>query len=431
MIERLRRHLPRGGLMHHAAVLTMGTLLGRGIAVLAMPFLTRIYTPDDFSALASYSAVLGILAVIACLRFEVAIPLPESDGTAVSLLVAALLGPIVIAAVAALVILLAGHQLAALFPRMASPAILWLLPPGVLLVGMFQAMQFWATRKKQFADVARTRVTQAVAGVSAMLALGLGGIGAAGLTFGHMVMQGAGALGLGIRTLRADPHLLRGVTRQGMFAAAREYRRFPLWSMPEALANVAGLQIPILLIAAFADTDEAGQLMLAMQVMVMPMALVGSSLGQVYLSRAPTEHREGRLAAFTLSIVRRLALFGAPPIAVLGLTAPWTFPLVFGENWARAGVIAAMMVPWIVAQFSWSPISTVVLITNQAKKFFFVAIVTLALRAGVVAFFLLTLGSENGTFALCLVNVCFYLLLLIVFTIIPQRRPASSSAQDF
>lgn len=412
MIERLRRYLPRSELVYHVSILTTGTLLGRGIAVIAMPLLTRLYTPEDFSALASYSAALGILSVIACLRFEIAIPLAENEATAASLLMAALLGPIVLAAAVALLALLIGDQMAHLFPQFANSTILWLLPPGVLLVGMYQAMQFWATRKKQFSYIASTRVMQALAGVSSMLALGFGGIGAAGLTFGHMVMQGAGAVHLAVRTLRAEPSLLRGVTGQDIIAAVHEYRRFPLWSMPEALANVAGLQIPILLIASFADSGEAGQFIIAMQVMVMPMMLVGSSLGQVYLSRAPAEHRNGVLVAFTLSMIKRLALLGTIPITLLGLTAPWTFPMVFGESWARGGVIAAMMVPWIVLQFICAPVSMVLHVVGRSVTAMMLQISGMGLRLGGTLLAVL-LGAEMVE-VLVTASALFYLIMFII-----------------
>lgn len=397
--------------MRQAATLSIGTLLGRGVAVLAMPLLTRIYSPEDFSVLASYSALLGIFAVIACFRFEVAIPLPVSDRTAFHLLVAALLAPLAIAGVIAGVIIGVGERLEQLFPRLAVPGSLWLLPPGVLLVGGYQAMQYWATRKKRFGDVARTRITQAVAGVSAMLGLGLGGAGAMGLTFGHMVMSGAGALGLAFRTLRGDLSAFRDVQPRNVLAAIQEYRRFPLWSMPEALANVAGMQIPILLIAAMADPGETGQLMLAMQVMVVPMALVGTSVGQVYLSRAPKEQRDGVLATFTLSLIKRLALVGAPPIAFLGLTAPWTFPLVFGEAWARAGVIAAMMVPWIVAQFVVVPVSMIFHVVGKTRTAMAVQVCGLILRLG--GMWIAIAIGVGMTETLMVLTPLFYIFMLV------------------
>lgn len=382
MIAGLKSRFGANSFLRHAAVLTGGTMLGRAIAVLAMPVLTRIYSPDDFSVLASYSAILGILAVIACLRLEIAIPMPEKEEQALDLLTLSLLGTVLVALATLLVLMVAIDPILAALTAVDTALVLWLVPLGVLLVGSYQAFQFWATRHKRFTDVARTRVGQAAVGVGTMLGLGALSAGPIGLTVGHMLMNGAGALGLAWRALRNSPDLPRRISLSRARRTLSAYRRFPIWSMPEALANVAGLQVPILIIAAAAPPGEAGHLMVAMQVMLLPMALVGTSIGQVYLSRAPEEHRNGRLGPFTLSIVRRLALVGALPIAAVGLSAPWTFPLVFGADWTRSGEIAAMMVPWIVLQFVAVPVSMSFHVIGHTMRAMGLQVVGFILRFG-------------------------------------------------
>jgi len=419
MIARLKSRFEAGSFLRQAAVLTGGTLLGRAIVVGAMPILTRIYAPEDFSVLASYSAILGILAVISCLRLEIAIPMPVRDDEAAALLILALAGTVLIALIALAVVLLALDPMMAALPAITTPLVLWLVPLGVLLVGSYQALQYWATRHQQFSDVARTRVGQAAIGVGTMLGLGLGGIGAVGLTLGHMLMGGAGAIGLAWRAWRRNPDMLRGVS----FSTARDaliaYRRFPIWSMPEALANVAGLQVPILIIAAVAPAGEAGHLMLAMQVMVLPMALVGTSIGQVYLSRAPEEHRAGRLGPFTLSIIKRLALVGSLPIAAIGLSAPWTFPLVFGAEWGRSGEIAAMMVPWIVLQFVASPVSMVMYVVGKQPLMLLLSAFGMVIRMSAV--YVAIIFNFSTTVFFVGTSALFYLACCGIFLIAPSH----------
>ena len=47
--------------MRKVSVLAMGTVFAQGLAVIALPVLTRIYEPEDFNILAVYVAVLGVL----------------------------------------------------------------------------------------------------------------------------------------------------------------------------------------------------------------------------------------------------------------------------------------------------------------------------------------------------------------------------------
>lgn len=429
VIERLSKALPHGGFARQVAVLTSGTLLGRALAVLAMPFLTRIYAPADFSVLATYAAILGILGVVACFRFEIAIPMPEAKAEAAALLIASLAGTVFISGLAALIITFAAEPIMALLPTVTSPVILWLIPLGVLMVGSYGAFQYWSTRTRQFTDIARTRVSQAAIGVGTMLALGWIGVGATGLVLGHMLMAGAGAIGLAIWAYRRTPEMFAGIDLHRVWTAARAYRRFPLWSMPEALANVAGLQIPILIIAAAAPEGEAGYLMVAMQVMLLPMGLIGTSIGQVYLSRAPDEHREGRLGTFTLSIIKRLALIGGLPIAIVGLTAPWTFPFVFGVDWARSGEIAAMMVPWIILQFVAAPVSISLHVLRMPVRA--LAVQASGLLARISG---LLVALSYGSFyieAMVLSSIIFYIVMLmgIVWTVRRLKCKAKHPAE--
>jgi O-antigen/teichoic acid export membrane protein len=51
--------------------------LGQAITVLVSPILTRLYTPEDFGVFGVYASILGIVTVVASLRYEYALPLPE------------------------------------------------------------------------------------------------------------------------------------------------------------------------------------------------------------------------------------------------------------------------------------------------------------------------------------------------------------------
>src|SRR3990172_1558670 len=61
-----------------------GTTLAQGVNAIAAPVLTRIYSPHDFGIAAVFISIVSLLAVIACLRYEYAIVLPERDEDAVN-----------------------------------------------------------------------------------------------------------------------------------------------------------------------------------------------------------------------------------------------------------------------------------------------------------------------------------------------------------
>lgn len=384
MRARIEALLPKSAFLRNVGLLTSGTVLGQGVLALSLPVLTRIYSPEDFNLLAVYTSALGLITVISCLRFNIAVPLPEDDRVAMNLLVLALGSAAVFALLAGLPALLAPEQAAALLGQPAMVPHLWLIPVGVLFASSYDALQYWASRKRRFALVSQTRVTRAVAGAGTQIGIGSFAATPFGLILGQVVYSGVGVFGLLRSLLRHDADAIAGISRSSLARTASEYRKFPLFSVPEALFNTAGVELSILIIAAAAQGPEAGFLMLAMRVLGLPMGLVGASVGQVYLTEAPQRWRDGELAAFTRRMMWTLFKTGTPPMLVAAIACPFLFPLIFGDDWARAGIIVAWLTPMFILQFVASPVSMVLHVVGKLASAMWLQIAGGVLRVGAV-----------------------------------------------
>src|ERR1700730_10072403 len=73
-------------LVRGIAVLASGTALGQAITVVGAPLLSRFYSPEQVGIFGIYFAIVSIATVAVSLRYEAALPLPESDGEAIDLL---------------------------------------------------------------------------------------------------------------------------------------------------------------------------------------------------------------------------------------------------------------------------------------------------------------------------------------------------------
>ena len=412
MRARLSKHL-QNSFIRSVSVLVGGTAFAQAITILILPILTRLYTPADFSVLAGYAGLLGVIAVVACLRFDIAIPLPEKDVDGANLLALALLLAFVVSLLIAIPCFLAPAWLARILRQPALEAYLWLLPVGVFLMSAYSALQFWVTRQKNFSLIARTRMTQALGGAGAQLGFGWAGFAPLGLIVGQTISSGAGALGLGWRTWRNARSLLAQVSGAEMRRLFREYDRFPKYSSLESFANNAAIQVPVLIIAAAALGPEAGYLALAMRVMQAPMGLIGGAIGQIYLSRAAEEHRAGGLGTFTAAILGGLMKTGVGPLIFAGVIAPTVFALVFGEEWGRAGVLVAWMTPWFIFQFLASPVSMALHVTNHQKQAFLLQFLGLILRVGLV-FSAIQLCRASVAEVYAVTGFVFYFAYLVV-----------------
>jgi O-antigen/teichoic acid export membrane protein len=370
----------------NVAILASGTIAGRVILVLAMPVLTRLYSPEDFELLAVYMSILAILTVVAALRLDLAIPIIKDDTDAINTLALAVLFATLIGCLLLLAVLLFPTELASFIGSPDFKPFLWMIPVGIFFGSVYQSVQYWTSRQRRFRLVSRTRVERAVGGAGAQIGLGMMGVSMApfGLLFGQVIYNALGVFGLLRDIVRQDRDLVRSIHWSIMQRNIRQHRLFPLYSVPEALMNAAGTQIPVLIIAASAHNSEAGYLLLAMQVITMPLALIGRSVGQVFLAEAADRHQLGTLAEFTRSTAKKLVTFGAPPLIAIGLLAPFLFGFIFGEGWERAGVLVAWSVPWAIFQFVSSPLSTALHSTGRIGLAMILQGFGLLLRVGAV-----------------------------------------------
>jgi len=416
------------GFLRSVLVLVSGTALGHGITAASMPVLSRLYGPADFGLLAVFASCLGILSVIACLRFELAIPLPKSTQESGDLLRLSLVCCAALSLLIGLPVWLWPAPIAKLLGQAALAPYLGLLPLGVLLAGSYSAFQFWHVREKRFSWLAQTRVGQSAGSAATQIGMGIAGIGPIGLLLGHVMNTGVACVALGGALRRAEPWPTVSRLRQ----LARTYRRFPLWSTPEALANSAALHIPVILIAAAVAPAEAGYLTMALFVIQAPMSLIGTAIGHVYVSQAPAALREQRLGPFTAEVFSGLWRAGAGPLLALGILSPLLFEPVFGDGWSRAGWLVTWMTPWFIAQFLAVPLSMALHVTGHQSIALILQTAGLILRIGLVASASLWApGREAESYAVSgAVFYTVYLLVILRVTGAAKENPLAELAKS-
>lgn len=360
-----------------AGTLVGGAAAGQLLAVVALPFLTRLYSPTDFSVLAVYSAALLMIAVAATGRFELAIPLPDSDEEAAHLLVLSILSTVMVALLLALVLWLFGSAIVRAASAEAVEPYLWLLPLGVFLNGSFIALQYWWIRRKAFRRIAQTRFTQVATGLADQLAMGALGWRPVGLLVGHLLLSGAGSVKFLVEFCTRDRQMLANIRPDGLWRCLKQYRNFPQFSVIDTFATNARSQLPLIIIAALATGPAAGLLLLTTRILGAPVQLVASAISQVYHSETGTLHREGRLNSASEKVVRALMLYGATPVLFGSLAVAPLFGLVFGSEWAGAGQLMIWVAPWYALRLITQPIGNVAAVLGRQRLIMFVKIGTL------------------------------------------------------
>lgn len=355
-----------GGFVGSIVTLSLGTAAGQAIIIAGSPILLRLYTPDEFGAFSVYLAVISIGAIVVTLRYEAAIPLPESEGEALDVLALAVLATVSISALVGLVAWLIAANVVVVTVPTTMRAMLWLLPLGLLLVGLQQTFTLWATRLTAFGTSARSSIAAGGAGTASQIALGVPATGVIGLVLGYLFGRLGGIIVL-IRTIGSSRRAaLRGTSTSRLRAVAARHRRFPLYALWAALLNTASVQAPVLLLAAMFDTTVVGWFSITVRVLQLPSTLVGSAVAQVFYARISREDRSD-VAATTRVVYGSLVALGAGPMVLLAVGGQQLFALVFGEAWAEAGTYAQWLAPWLLLVFVTSPLSTLVFVRERQR----------------------------------------------------------------
>ena len=184
--------------------LVSGATIAQAIPVAIAPILTRLYRPEDFGIFALFASVSGILAVGAAGRYEAAILLPESQREARHVTLLALLVSLLSGALTLMLVIGFNRPLATLLGDPAIAPWLYLVPLSVLLSGIYQALNYWFNRHKQYPALAASKVYQTGSASAGQLLLGIAGSGSAGLILGWVLGQGAAAASLAGRSGKTE-----------------------------------------------------------------------------------------------------------------------------------------------------------------------------------------------------------------------------------
>jgi O-antigen/teichoic acid export membrane protein len=290
----IRNLLPKNTFVRGVSVLVGGTAGAQLLTVLAAPIIARLYSPEDFGLLAVYASLLGLIGVVASLRYELAIPLPESDEEAAHVVVLSLLIVFGMTVLAAIVMAIFGSSIANALGVPALTDYLWLLPVGVLLGGVYNVFNYWAVRTKSFTTIAGTNIRQAV--VSLVIQLAAFKLGGVALLFAQVAGQSVGATALALPALKRN--IFAGVNSIDILKYFSRYRKIWLFSSLSGLVNTASAQIPVLMLTTLFNPAAAGFYSLANRVLAVPMSLIGGAIGQVVFGGISGAVRENKTSVF-------------------------------------------------------------------------------------------------------------------------------------
>jgi O-antigen/teichoic acid export membrane protein len=353
-------------------LLVSGTAASQIIIVLSYTFITRLFSPKDFGVLSVFTSIVGVIAVLLCLRYDAAIMLPAEDEDAANLLAGSLGIATIISILSIPLVWLLGPTIAGWLNEPTLASYLWLVPPVLFFGGMgtgHPALNAWALRKKRYATIASTRIADATVTAAGQLGAGISGFATAGSLIGATLLGATvSPLVLGVQIWRKYGNLFReSVTLQNIIDNLKRYYKFPVYGTWSTLLNQISWQIPSFMLAIFFSADIVGFYALGFRILQLPMSLVGSAIGQVFFQRSSEAHAQGKLALVVDEAFHRLVLLGLFPMLTLTLVGRTLAVVFFGEAWAEAGIYTQLLSIWAFFWFISTPMSSLYLVLEKQE----------------------------------------------------------------
>jgi O-antigen/teichoic acid export membrane protein len=355
-----RRSKPRSKWQRGAFLLTFASLFAQGIIAASALILSRLYSPTEFGTFTVSASILAIFTIIAALRYDLAVVLPNGEEEAYAVTYAGLISTVLVSLLALVTVLAVGKSLADFLDLPDLWPWLLVIPPAVLAGGTFLCLSQLALRRQLFSTIATRNVIQATGGVGAQVWFGLGGITSGGLIAGQAIGQTLGSTTLLFKS-GFDSSTARAARNWSSIRdAAKRYRKFPQHMTFAALLNVAGLQLPVLLFAYYYGAEVTGWFGLTQRVLILPAAVIGTAVMQVFRSKASVLLREDRQEIHPLyrRTSWRLLKLSLIPVIVIWVAGPTIFELGLGEQWRQSGQFARILSLVFVAQLVVVPVSS-------------------------------------------------------------------------
>ena len=392
LVGRLNR-LRGSEFLRNVTILASGTAVAQCVTVVATPLLTRLYLPSDFGVLALLLAIVAPPAMIAGLRYELAIVLPKREDEAANLFLLTAAIVVAFSILSLIVVLLWSQAIADALGEPSLAPLVWLLPVAVVLAGFQGAAEGWITRRKAFSLLSASSVLRSLTTIALQVGGGLIGGGAKVLFLSRVVGSAIVTAIVVQRLVYRDGRRIRAAASLlSMKTMACLHWRFVAFNVPSTVLNAISGTAPVLLLTYYFDAVAAGLFFLCYRLLEMPRDLIGTAVRRVFFQRAADEHNHGRnLRPTFVKLTVALLAVALGPAVVLAALGPMLFALVFGPEWERAGAYAQwLIIPWATA-FCTVPAVTLFFVLKLQAASLAIEVIAILLRVGAVA-----LGAKLG-----------------------------------
>ena len=421
MVKYFKNIIPKSSFSKNVLTLMTGTTISQAIPVAISPILTRLYSPEDFGIFALFLSLTTIFGAVVTGRYELAVMLPKEDEKAKSIVALCILISLAFCSVLFVIIAFFHSYIVNLLQDESISIWLYCVPFVVFLIGLFNSLNYYFTRKKEFQNIAKANVSKSISlSFSQMLFYFVKG-GAFGLVIGRIVSAIVAPVFLLYRLPKSEKIIFE---KEKIKTVAKRYIDFPKYSVWAGLFNNLALNFNNLIIPIVFSTTILGYFALVYRVLVLPFTLVSESLGQVFFKEASElKNQQKDVSKVIWKIASKMGIISVLGFGTLFFIVEFLFVFIFGEEWRIAGQYAKYLIPMFMIRFIVSPLTLMHSVFEAHKLSLFLQFLMFLISIiSMYIAYILELDFKQFLLIFSTLMVSFYLLRFIVIIKIAKNH---------
>ena len=339
-------------IVRNTSVLLSGNMLAQIITLAAYPIIARIYTPNEMGTLNLFVSIFAIFVLLANAEYQNVLVFHKEEKDLPSAL-AVCLSCVALVSTIVLITVPFSAEISSLFGSTDLADWYFLMPIYVAATAIWNICDSLVIRKKLFKYISIYLVLLALYNVGLKIFLGNLGWGSAGL----IISAVSGSVVILILVLlfaqqrdRLFSSLGERPTWTSTLAIAREYIKFPKFSLSRKTLNMISKSLPIFLLSAHFGMAEIGLYSMGLLLAHTPINVACGSLYKI-MFRFVSEKvwNKEKILPVIKKYIASVLMVGIPSFALLYFILPDLTSIILGENWRTSGEYIRLMLPWLLA----------------------------------------------------------------------------------
>ena len=331
--------------------LLSANVFAQALGLLVYPILTRMYSPEDFGLLNWFISIGGVFALLGTLDYFNAIVLPKTDQEARGIVHVSLMSIVIVTFLLLLTIPFAAPISTLLKSPRLTPYY-WLLPVYVFLVSLWNVLNYWYIRHKEYGRISGYQMSQSLFSSGYKISFGAIGWLQGGLLLSTVLAPFCSLLVSICLSMRKHFRFLMTWDGEACRNAAIKYINFPKYSAPRSLLNYISGNLPTLMLTPVFGLTELGYVGMAFTLAFYPVRIIVQSVYQVFYQQV-TEmvNRQQTIFGLLVRYVGWTMAVSAPLLIILYAILPWLTAWLLGDSWRITGDYIRLLLPWIIMVF--------------------------------------------------------------------------------